>query len=292
MIASMTGFGRGEVKENDIEVSVEVRSLNHRFLEIDIRAPKNLANFEKEIKELIRSQLSRGRVSATINLKGEEESTFGLTLDKQLATNYLKLLKELKEELGLEGSVSLEHLFNFPDIITYENSKKVDEDVWAPVKKALELALADLREMRHREGLEIKKDLQRRIDAIGVIIEKIENRSKVRSKEELAKLKKRVQGFSGLEPIDGNRLELEVALLAEKMDVTEECIRFKSHNTLFSELLDNEESEGRKLNFLLQEMHREANTIGAKASDAEIAHWVVEVKEEVEKLREQIQNIE
>jgi uncharacterized protein (TIGR00255 family) len=261
-------------------------------LEVDIRVPKTLSNFESDIKEIIRSQLSRGRVSATINLKGEEESTLDMTLDKTLVANYLKLIKELKEEFQLEGTINLEHLFNFPDIINYENSKKVNEDLWDPVKKALELALSDLKEMRLREGLEIKKDLKTRIDAIEGVVQKIESRSKIKSKEEFTKLYKRVKSLSELEVIDENRLEMEIALLAEKMDVTEECIRFKSHNTLFLELLENEESEGRKLNFLLQEMHREANTIGAKANDAQIAHWVVEVKEEVEKLREQIQNIE
>lgn len=288
----MTGFGRGEVKENGIEVLVEIRSLNHRFLDVEIRGPKNLTNFETDIQEIIRSQLSRGRVNANITLKGEKEKAIGLTIDKPLAENYLKVLRALKKELGLGGSITLEHLFHFPDIMIYEDSKNIDEDIWVPVKKALELALTDLREMRLREGLEIKKDLEARVKTIGSIINKIENRSKCRIREEFEKLKERIKVISELESIDEHRLEMEIALLADKVDVTEECIRFKSHNTLFLELLENGESEGRKLNFLLQEMYREVNTIGAKANEAQIAHWVVEVKEEVEKLREQIQNIE
>ncbi|MFQ5752608.1 MAG: YicC/YloC family endoribonuclease [bacterium] len=292
MIASMTGFGRSEYKENGLDILVEIRSLNHRFLDVEIRAPKNVLAFEQEIKELIRSQLSRGRVNATINIKGEQELSVGLAIDKPLATTYIQLLKELQEELRLEGPIKLDQLLQFPDIITFENSKRLEEDIWEPLKKTLNSALSDLKQMRLKEGLEIKKDLVSRVDVIETIIKKIENKSKNQSREEFNKLKARLQEISKSEVIDEGRLEMEVALLADKIDVTEECIRFKSHNTLFLELLENGESEGRKLNFLLQEMHREANTIGAKSNDAQISHWVVEIKEEVEKLREQIQNIE
>ncbi|NIR48696.1 YicC family protein [candidate division KSB1 bacterium] len=292
MIASMTGFGRGEFQQNGLEVLVEIRSLNHRFLDVEIRAPKNVSAFEQEIKELIRSRILRGRISATITLKGEQEPTDGLAIDKPLASTYLRLLQELKDELGVEGSIRLEQLLTFPDIITFENSSQTKENIWEPVKKTLELALDDLKEMRLREGLEIRNDLVERIEAIDGFIREIEKISKTKAATMFEKLKERVEGLTKSEQLDDGRLEMEVALLADKVDVTEECIRFKSHNTLFLELLENGTSEGRKLNFLLQEMHREANTIGAKANDAQIAHSVVQVKEEVEKLREQIQNIE
>ncbi|MFQ5638115.1 MAG: YicC/YloC family endoribonuclease [bacterium] len=293
MIASMTGFGRGEYKENGFEVLVEIRSLNHRFLDVEIRSPKAVLGFEQEIRELLRSHLSRGRVSATIIIKGRvDEQTNGLVIDKPLAATYMKLLEELKNEVGIDGPIHLEQLLNFPDIITFETSKQADQDIWVPLKTTLELALADLKEMRLREGLELKKDLISRIAAINTIIQKIESCSKDMSSEIFKKLKERVESLVDTGGVDEGRLETEIALLAEKIDVTEECIRFKSHNTLFLELLENGTSEGRKLNFLLQEMHREANTIGAKANDAQIAHLVVEIKEEVEKLREQIQNIE
>ncbi len=292
MIASMTGFGRGESKENGLDILVEIRSLNHRFLDVEIRAPKNIMVFEQEIKELIRSHLSRGRVNATIIIKDEKEPTAGLVIDKPLAMTYSKLLSELKKELELDGPINLEQLLNFPDIITFENSKQLDEDIWKPIKRTLELAITDLKDMRLKEGFEIKKDLIDRVNAINVSIEKIETASKNKSKEDFVKLQDRIQGITKSEAIDAGRLEMEVALLVDKLDVTEECIRFKSHNTLFFDLLENGVSEGRKLNFLLQEMHREANTIGAKSNHAQISHWVVEIKEEVEKLREQIQNIE
>lgn len=292
MIASMTGFGRGESKHNGMVVSAEIRSLNHRFLDVELHLPKSLWAFERELKGIISSGLSRGKVNATIMIKGEEIASAGLTIDKKLATTYIKLLNELKDDLKIDDSIKLEQLLNFPDIITVDTSKELDETVWAAVKTAIELAMVDLKDMRLKEGLEINNDLESRVAAIEDKIVTIESSSKEKSKEEFEKLKKRVEELASAEIINEGRLEMEIALIAEKVDTTEECIRFKSHNKLFLELLKNGKSEGRKLNFLVQEMHREANTIGSKANDASIAHLVVGIKEEVEKLREQIQNIE
>ena len=292
MISSMTGFGRGELKENGYLIVVELRSLNHRFLEIDIRIPKSLSDYEIPVKELISANVSRGRINAFINIKGDNLPAPALTIDKALATTYVELCKQLKDQLKLEGDIKLEQLLNLPDIVTFENSNQLDKKLWRPVKKTVKLAIQDLKEMRSREGLEISKDLQLRINFIQKLIKKIESYTKKNSKVLFNKLREKIQAIADPELINEGRLETEIALLAEKADVTEECIRFKSHNTLFKELLENGEPEGRKLNFLLQEMHREANTIGAKANDAQIAHWVVDIKDEVEKLREQIQNIE
>ncbi len=292
MIASMTGFGRAEYKEEELEVVVEIRSLNHRFLEVEVRGPKSVLAFEQDIKELVRSRVSRGRISATIVLKGEPEAAVALTLDKPLAATYVRLLRELKDDLGINGEVGLQQLLSFPEIFTVESTKPSDDQAWRCIRKTVERALDDLIDMRLREGEEIKKDLVARVNAIDEMVRRIEAHSQAKSQEVFQKLKQRVHELVSGETLDDGRLEMEVALLAERVDVTEECIRFKSHNTLFRELLEKETSEGRKLNFLLQEMHREANTIGAKASDSQIAHWVVEIKEEVEKLREQIQNIE
>lgn len=292
MVVSMTGFGRGELKKNGVEVTVEIRTLNHRFLDLSLRIPKVLSSYELDIKELIRSHLSRGRVEASINLKSESEEVSGMVIDRPLATTYIRLLREIKEEFGLPDPLQLGHLLNFPDIITVEAEKQPNGEIWDGVKVALERSLEDLTEMRVREGREIKKDLSKRIKIIGTIIGKVEKKSKNRSRIEYDKLHERIKQFAQFEKIDEGRLEAEIALLADRIDVTEECIRFKSHNAYFLELLDNKEIAGRKLNFLLQEMHREANTIGSKSNDSSIAHWVVEIKEEVEKLREQIQNIE
>lgn len=292
MIASMTGFGRAELKHNGVTISAEIRSLNHRYLDVELRLPKNLSFLEREIKDLVNAGLSRGKVNVTVAMKGEEAPSAGLTIDKELATTYINLLNELKNELNITDSIKLEQLLNFPDIITVDSAKEMEDGLWESVKETIQLALADLKEMRLKEGSELKNDLESRINVIEQRILSVEKHSKKRSKQEFTKLKKRVNEIANADVLDESRLELEVALLAEKLDVTEECIRFKSHNKLFLELLENGKPEGRKLNFLVQEMHREANTIGAKANDASIAHLVVEIKEEVEKLREQIQNIE
>ncbi len=292
MISSMTGFGRGEVNGNEYMVSVEIRSLNHRFLDVEIRLPKNLQSFDTDVRELINRNLSRGRVSVAVTVRGGEISSGSLTIDKPLAMNYLRLLEGLKQDLNLNGPIQLEQLLALPDIFLFESNDESKSEILKALKKSVNLALEDLKGMRLREGEELCKDLAARIASIDILITNIEKCSKDNAAEIFTKLKNRVAEIANMESLNEGRLEAEVAILAEKADVTEECIRFKSHNTMFMELLDKPSSEGRKLNFLLQEMHREANTIGAKVNDAEVAHWVVEVKEEVEKLREQIQNIE
>ncbi len=291
MISSMTGFGRGEARLGNVLVSVEVRSLNHRFLDIDVRFPRNLSACEMDIREMVGAQLSRGRVSITVWVRGDR--TVGrLTVDKDLASSYVELLNGLRNDLGIGGDIELQHILNFPDILSSDDSGDVDEAVRGLVKKALEGALQDLKGLRQREGQEIEKDLKSRVNLVNGAVTRIEQHARQTSDVLFTRLSDKVKQLLDSDIADPGRLEMEVAILAEKADVTEECTRFKSHNTLFLELLSNGGSEGRKLNFLLQEMHREANTIGAKANDAQIAHWVVDIKEEVEKLREQIQNIE
>ncbi|MDZ7262432.1 MAG: YicC family protein [candidate division KSB1 bacterium] len=289
----MTGYGRGEVKRNGIEVAVEVRSLNNRFLDITVRLPKSLAQCEAEIKEIVKAQIVRGRVSVSVSLNYETgDSLQNIKLDLELAQKYWQLLQELKSRLGINEDLKLGHLLNLPNIFVHEEEEEVKEDVWECVSEALTRALEDLKKMRLKEGEELFRDLTQRIATLDKNIIAIENISKEKVNSELAKLKERVKDIAKLESIDQGRLELEVALLADRVDVTEECIRFKSHNKLFLDTLNQEEAVGRRLNFLLQEMNREANTIGAKASDAAIAHLVVQIKEEVEKIREQVQNIE
>lgn len=292
MIASMTGFGRSEVKDSGTTVSVEIRSLNHRFLDIDVRTPKDLGRYEQDIKELVGSQLRRGRVSVAITVKGAELSAGTPVLDKARVENYVAMLRELQQELHLDSTIKLEQILGLPDVIAYDADTEVDENIWETVNESLQLALDDLKKMRLREGEEIKRDLVERIQALDAVVGKVEQHARTRAGELMQKMRGRIEEMIQEQELEEGRLEMEVAILAEKMDVTEECTRFRSHNTLFLELLENGTSEGRKLNFLLQEMHREANTIGAKANDAQISHWVVDFKDEIEKLREQVQNIE
>ncbi len=292
MITSMTGFGRAEARQNGFLVTTEVRSLNHRFLDIDLRLPKELGVFERQIKDLVSSRLARGRVNVTVTVQGGDVPVGGITVDRVLASKYVQLAEDLRQEFGLKGALDVQQLLGFPDIICFEAPRSLDEEIWKTARESIEAALDELGDMRVREGGEIGEDLKSRLDNITGLVDLIERHAGGNAKEAYDKLKKKVESIADSEIVNAGRLEMEVAVLADKADVTEECIRFKSHNKLFSELLDNENSEGRRLNFLLQEMHREANTIGAKANDSQISHWIVDIKEDIEKLREQIQNIE
>jgi uncharacterized protein (TIGR00255 family) len=292
MIISMTGFGRGQYSLDGFDASVEVRSLNHRFLDVVLRLPRGLSTYEQAVKDMVRNKVSRGRINVVITLKTANENELGLRVDEEAARRYKHLLENLIKTLGLSGTVTLDHLLHFSDILALDEEGALPEQAWACVESALQQAMDDLNAMRSREGKEIARDLRPRINGLQEKIENIKTHSAARGKAEFEKLYKRLRAMVDTKELDANRLELEVALLADRVDITEECTRFQSHNTLFLEALDEQEPAGRKLNFLLQEMNREANTIGAKANDAQVAHWVVGIKEEVEKLREQIQNLE
>jgi uncharacterized protein (TIGR00255 family) len=288
----MTGFGRGQHSINGYEAVVEVRSLNHRFLDVAMRLPRGLGAYEQAVKDIVRTKVNRGRINVAVTLKSETETELGLNVDEETAYRYKHLLETLIKKLDLPGPVTLEHLLQFSDILTIAEEGALPEEAWGCVEKALGQAMDEMNVMRLREGQEIINDLRARINGLQEKIEKVKSCSGSRSKIEFDKLYKRLCAMVDTKELDRTRLELEVALLADRVDITEECTRFQSHNTVFLEALADPEPAGRRLNFLLQEMNREANTIGAKANDAQIAHLVVGIKEEVEKLREQIQNIE
>jgi len=288
----MTGFGRGQHSINSYEAVVEVRSLNHRFLDVAMRLPRGLGAYEQAVKDFVRAKVNRGRVNVAVTLKSETEDDLGLSVDEETAHRYKHLLETLIKKLDLQGPVTLEHLLQFSDILTIAEETGLPPEAWLCVEKALALAVDEMNTMRVREGQEMSNDLRARVNGLQEKLETIKTHSAGRSKSEFEKLYKRLCAMVESKELDRTRLELEVALLADRVDITEECTRFQSHNTVFLEAVADPEPAGRKLNFLLQEMNREANTIGAKANDAQIAHLVVSIKEEVEKLREQIQNIE
>lgn len=289
----MTGYGRGEVSAEGITVAAEVRSVNNRFLEIQIRLPQSIGQRENEVKELVRSKLSRGKV--TVNITVEHTNTDGvpLKINTTALRSYHTLLLEIRKALKLKESVKLEHLLMFSDVFEPLDTDESHDKEWQLTQQAVTKALDELAVMREKEGKELLNDLRTRIRWIEKTIEEIEMLSKQRIPDERTRLQERIkQLLEDRSIIDEKRLELELALLADKLDVTEECVRFKSHNKFFIESLENEEAAGRRLGFLLQEMNREANTIGAKANDAAIQHKAVAIKEELEKIREQLQNIE
>lgn len=293
MITSMTGFGRGEVRKNGYEIAAEIRSVNNRFLDLQLKLPKSFSHLENEVKTLVRNYVERGRINVFVSLKSNDENNgYGLTINLEPARMYWKLIKQLKKELRIPGKVKFDHLLHFTDVFTYEEDSSFNQELWELIEQALTTALENLQQMRKQEGAELANDLIARINALDEKIIQIETISKERTGDDLAKLRERVKEILSNGEVEASRLDMELALMINRMDVTEECVRFHSHNKMFLDMFQYQEAAGRKMNFLLQEMTREANTIGAKANHAEIAHLVVDIKEEVEKIREQVQNIE
>ena len=292
MIASMTGFGRGEAHREGITISVELRTVNSRFLEVATRLPRSLSLRENDVKELIRRKISRGKVNVVANVEKEGNGSAGLAINSSAAKAYYTLLMQLRKTLKLKETVKLEHMLQFSEIFEQKDIGGTDEKEWGVLQESLESALGALAEMRRAEGGELERDFRTRIALLDEKLAQIEHLSAQQVPAERVRLRERVAQLIEKTPVDEGRLELELALLADRLDVTEECVRFRSHNKFFLEALALPEPAGRKLNFLIQEMNREVNTIGSKSSATEIAHLVVGMKEELEKLREQLQNIE
>ena len=293
LIASMTGFGRAEITKRDITATVEVRGVNSRYLDVTTRLPRLLSQREKDIKEIVRSCVNRGNLVVSVTVEEESDGTAPVAVNKTAAKAYIKLLNDLRKAAKIREKVRLEHLLKFSEVFDVPKEVQSDKQEWGVVEEALRAALDGFNTMRCNEGGELAKDLERRITWLSQTVEKIEQLSRARIPEERKRLHERIsQLVEEKVIIDQNRLELEIALLADKLDVTEECVRFRSHTKFFLETIANSDSAGRKLNFLVQEINREANTIGSKTNDTEIAHLVVQMKEELEKIREQLQNIE
>jgi uncharacterized protein (TIGR00255 family) len=292
MIASMTGYGRGEAAARGIAIAVELRSVNSRFLEIATRLPRSLSLRENDIKEVLRQKVSRGKITVVAVVERDTDGELPLKVNVTAARTYYKLLNQLRRAVKLKEPVKLDHLLRFSEVIQQGEIENRDEQEWEVFRRALTSAAGELQKMRENEGAELRKDFEERIRAIERHIDEIERRSQLQIPQERERLRERVAQLVSSEQVDPGRLETELALLADRLDVTEECVRFRSHNKFFLEALRGDEAAGRKLNFLVQEMHREINTIGSKSSMSEIAHWVVRVKEELEKIREQLQTIE
>ena len=291
MISSMTGYGKGIAGNDKFSVEVEVKSVNSRFLDIYLRLPNSLMNREYEIRELVKSKVSRGKLSVSLQLKNNALVEGAPVIDKDKLKAYLSTLKEIKKISKITEKVKLEHLLYNRELFI-QNEKEYGEEVFTLIKKGLESALDQLKKMRRNEGKELGKDLKRRITIIDEKITEIQNESGKSVNEYFGKLKERMKALVEDVTVYSERLELELALIADKSEITEECVRLRSHLKFFLESMDKDEEPGRKLNFLCQEMNREANTISAKTISTSITHNSVLVKEEIEKIREQIQNIE
>jgi uncharacterized protein (TIGR00255 family) len=292
MIKSMTGFGRGEWQGDGKKLEVEIKSVNHRYCDISLRLPRKLNPLETQARNFLRQRISRGRIEVFVQIAESALAEQKLEIDLNLAKDYYLGLKALQENLGISGEVRLETLAGFRDIFARKETEPDLEKEWESLRTALEGALAGLEAMRRDEGRKLKEDFLARLSALERSVREIEEKAPLSLKASRDRLAQRVQELSGGLGIDEARLAQEVAFLAERSDTTEELVRLHSHLKQFREMLNSPEPAGRKLEFLLQEINREANTIGSKANDAGISYGVVEIKSELEKLREQIQNVE
>jgi len=292
MLKSMTGFGRGEGETTLGKVFVESRSVNHRYCDINIKLPRRLAPFENRIKEMVRSEVSRGRIDVSLKLDAAGEGKVQLNADLHLADQYYKVLQTLKEKLRLQGDITLELLAGGKDIITAKEELEDVEPYWQEIATILKQSLREMDEMKRLEGESLAKDLQQRLEQIGQQLKGIKDQAPLRLNTYWNRLRERLQSFLEGNELDSTRFQQEVAFLAERIDITEEIVRAESHLNQLATLLLGRDPVGRKMDFLLQEIHREVNTISAKANDAEISQRVVEIKSELEKIREQVQNIE
>jgi uncharacterized protein (TIGR00255 family) len=292
MLLSMTGFGRGEARSGRGSIQVEIRSVNHRYSEISIRLPKVLTLLEGRVRERIQDRLSRGKVNVAVSLDGEEGDLGRLTLNREVAGRFFEVLRELKRDFGLEGQLDLASFLNLPDVLSWEREALDEETGWELLRPALDLAAEDILSMKRREGENLGRDLMARLDLMGQAVVRVRTRAPLMVDSLRTRIQERLLEAGQDLEYNHNRLETEIVLFADRSDCTEECVRLESHLQMFRELIAAPEPAGRKLNFLLQEMNREANTIGSKAQDIEIARDVIGLKEEIEKIREQVQNFE
>ncbi len=288
----MTGYGKGEGETRLGKLVVEARSINHRFCDINLRLPKRLALFEGKIKEAIRSRVSRGRIDLSVKLDGLGGEKVQLQIDEGLAEQYVQALLELKNKFHLKDDITLELLAGAKDLITAKEEPGEMEAYWQEIVPILNRSLDEMDGMKGSEGEMLSRDLQRRLEWILQQLEEIEALIPSRMEAYQNRLRGRLQSLLGGFEIDPIRFQQEIAFLAERTDVTEEIVRAKSHLNQFKLLFHEKESVGRKMDFLTQEIHREVNTISSKANDADISQKVVGIKSELEKIREQVLNIE
>jgi len=292
MIKSMTGYGRVEGLCDGRNIIVEAKSVNHRFLEIALRMPASLYPLEMEYKKKIAERFKRGRIDVSIRLEGECSDTSKVNLNMDIARGYFDVLSRMKTEFNIQEPISIKNLISFRDIFTPPAETQLDADFLNSVEKMLQEALSILVNMRQDEGIVLFSDMQMRLQTIGSIMGEIRLRAPQVVLEYQKRLSERIKELTAGLELDAGRLAQEVAVMADRCDITEEIVRMQSHIGQFEALLQSDEAEGRKIDFLLQEMNREINTIGSKGNDAEIARQVIEVKSELGKLREQAQNIE
>ena len=292
MIKSMTGFGRSEIVKGNRKISVEIKSVNHRYLEAGIKMPKKLNVFESRMRDLLKKYATRGKIDIFINYEDDSESQVNLKFNQNIADEYMAIFNNMSEKYNLKNDMPVGGLARFPEVITMDEVQEDEEELWHFIEEAMKAALEQFVNTRILEGENLKKDLLGKLDHMEELVAFVEKRSPEIMKEYRSKLESKVKELLGDTTIDESRIATEVIIYADKICVDEETVRLRSHIEHARKCLNEEGGIGRKMDFIAQEMNREANTTLSKANDIEISNAAIDLKTEIEKVREQIQNIE
>lgn len=288
----MTGYGRAEGAVDGRNIAVEIKSVNHRYLELSSRVPRGYGFLEEKLKTYLQSSISRGKVDVFVAMDTPEDAEVIVTVNHSLALGYVTALKEIVGRYSLRDDVSAQGISKYPDVLSIHKAPEDEDAVWNTVKFKVDEALLKFIDMRKNEGVRLYEDIISRMRVILALVEKIEERSPETVSEYRQKLENKIKEMLESSTIDDQRILTETAIFADKVAVSEETVRLRSHISQLENMLMSDDAIGRKIDFLVQEMNREANTIGSKAVDSKIAYMVVDIKAEIEKIREQIQNIE
>ena len=292
MIKSMTGFGRSEIVKGNRKISVEIKSVNHRYLEAGIKMPKKLNVFESRMRDLLKKYATRGKIDIFINYEDDSESQVNLKFNQNIADEYMAIFNNMSEKYNLKNDMTVGGLARFPEVITMDEVQEDEEELWHFIEEAMKAALEQFVNTRILEGENLKKDLLGKLDHMEELVAFVEKRSPEIMKEYRSKLESKVKELLGDTTIDESRIATEVIIYADKICVDEETVRLRSHIEHARKCLNEDGGIGRKMVFIAQEMNREANTTLSKANDIEISNAAIDLKTEIEKVREQIQNIE
>ena len=292
MIKSMTGFGRSEIVKGNRKISVEIKSVNHRYLEAGIKMPKKLNVFESRMRDLLKKYATRGKIDIFINYEDDSESQVNLKFNQNIADEYMAIFNNMSEKYNLKNVMTVGGLARFPEVITMDEVQEDEEELWHFIEEAMKAALEQFVNTRILEGENLKKDLLGKLDHMEELVAFVEKRSPEIMKEYRSKLESKVKELLGDTTIDESRIATEVIIYADKICVDEETVRLRSHIEHARKCLNEDGGIGRKMDFIAQEMNREANTTLSKANDIEISNAAIDLKTEIEKVREQIQNIE
>ncbi len=293
MAYSMTGFGRHEVENNNYKVTIEIKSVNHRYNDITIKMTRKLTRFEENMKQIIRSCINRGRVEVFVNFEETEAENVVISPNFVVLDEYVSALNMIKETYNVKDDIGISLLSRFPDALKIEAKEADEDEIWGLLEVALKEAIKNLIDMRMLEGEKLKEDIISRVQLISDILTNIENLAPSIVQSHKIKMQERLKDLLSDDiEIDEQRIALEVAIFTDKTNITEEIVRLKSHFKQLLDILKDSNPIGRKLDFLIQEMNREINTIGSKSPDVDISSYVVDMKSEIEKIREQVQNIE